>query len=136
MPQSRFLLEVENKRSTEVTDFHKVQKAIEGLRSHGKSSFAILSSNSGDYIQVAGGIVTCVLERRLGSEHSRAYVREPKVPFEGTQVISCGAGMLKVQPEEILFAEDAVAAFRAFFTGGNYPENILWRDYDYNLEHG
>ena len=56
------LLEVENKPSRNVDDFQVVEKELRTLKSYGPSSFAILTNADGDFIQVAGGRVTCVVE--------------------------------------------------------------------------
>lgn len=81
-------------------------------------------------MQVAGGRVTCVLELRdqQASKHWRAYLEKTKVPFEGEQTLMFGGGHMKMQPDEILFIDDVVEAFKSFYEKKPLPVEIKWRD--------
>ncbi len=124
------LLEIENKKPVHVDMFQLVEKALRRLKSYGPSSFACLSDADGAYVQIAGGRVTCVVERRMpsGGRHFRAYLASARVPFEGTQTLSFGAGQLNMEPDEILFIDDVIPVFEAFFNSEPLPSNIYWRD--------
>lgn len=124
------ILDVENKAPKEVSDFGAIEKSLRALKSYGSQSFAIVTRPDGSYIQVAGGRLTCVLEMRSQSDqkHYRAHYDVPKVPFEGPQVLVFGGGQITVNPDEILFIDDVVNAFRAFLGLATYPDNIVWRD--------
>jgi hypothetical protein len=68
-------LEVENKPVIEHVNAAQLRSAITGLRSYGPSSYASLTDEQGNYLQVAGGGITCLLERRDAAtgRHYRAY---------------------------------------------------------------
>lgn len=124
------VLEVENKPSEYVTDFARVERALRALRSYGPQSFASLTKPNGSYMQVAGGRVTCVLELcdRSRQNHRRAHLAVPRVPFEGPQTLAFGGGSVTMMPDEILFIDDVIVAFLAFFEGSSLPGEICWRD--------
>jgi hypothetical protein len=124
------LLEVEKKSPVQVSIFSEVEKTLRKLRSYGPQSYASLTRQDGPYLQVAGGGVTCVLEMRdpQASKHWRAHLGQAKVPFEGEQTLMFGGGNLTIWPDEVLFIDDVVAVFRAFFDGEALPKEIKWRD--------
>ncbi|WP_082267132.1 MULTISPECIES: hypothetical protein [Komagataeibacter] len=124
------ILKVENKKPIEVSEFSTIEKALRSLKSYGPRSYAILENSDGSYIQVAGGRVTCVLELRekKDNKHLRAYLPVPHVCYTGEQTLMFGAGKVKMQPDEILFIDDVVSAFRAFFENLPFPSTIKWRD--------
>lgn len=124
------LLEVENMKPARVCEFTEVEKALGTLKSYGPHSFASLTAQDGSYVQVAGGRVSCVLEKRTSktSEHFRAHLEEPKVPFTGSQTLAFGGGQLQMQPDEVLFIDDVIAVFQAFYESGELPSHIKWRD--------
>ncbi|ROT97424.1 hypothetical protein EB810_06060 [Altererythrobacter sp. FM1] len=126
----KMLLEVEKTPPAQVQDFAKIEKSLRALKSYGPQSYASLIRPDGSYIQVAGGRVTCVLEIREmpSGKHWRAYLEEPKVPFKGEQTLLFGGGHMKMEPDEVLFIDDVVTAFRSFFDGVAFPENLRWRD--------
>jgi hypothetical protein len=80
------ILEVEKTPVAEKS-FAKIEKELRALKSYGPHSFASLNKPDDSFVQVAGGRVTCVLEmREMPSEKLwRAYMDEPRVPFEGLQ---------------------------------------------------
>jgi hypothetical protein len=39
-----------------------------------------------------------------------------------------GAGQIKHEPEELLFVDDIIACFEAFFVGHDFPQEIYWHD--------
>lgn len=126
----KMILEVEKKEPVVVEKFSSVEKALNSLKSYGPSSYASLTKEDGSYLQVAGGRVTCVLEYRVPSDqkHLRAYLATPKVSYEGTQTLMFGGGHMNMEPDEMLFIDDVIAAFKAFFNAESLPENLLWRD--------
>ncbi|WP_241694459.1 hypothetical protein [Komagataeibacter melomenusus] len=127
---------MENKEPVKVENFSRIEKYLRSLKSYGPCSYAILENGDGSYIQVAGGRVTCVLELREKQEgrHLRAYLPIPHVCYTGEQTVMCGAGNITMQPDEILFIDDVVSAFRAFFEQTSFPSNIKWRDMSHVLD--
>ncbi len=126
----KMLLEVEKKKPAQVHEFSKVEKVLRGLKSYGPQSYASLTKTDGSYLQVAGGGVSCVMEMREkpSDRHWRAYLEVAKVPFKGQQTLMFGGGHMTMEPDEVLFIEDVVAVFRAFFESKPFPKDIKWRD--------
>ncbi|MEL6101357.1 MAG: hypothetical protein AAFR71_16380 [Pseudomonadota bacterium] len=124
------ILEAEKQEPSNVSDFGRVETTLRKLKSYGPSSFASLTSVDGSYVQVAGGRVTCILEYRATNSNalSRAYLAEKRSPFEGIQTLVCGAGHIKMMPDEILFIDDVIPVFEAFYMGASFPEVVLWRE--------
>lgn len=58
----------------------------------------------------------------------RARYERTKVPYEGSQTLVFGAGKLEAEPEEILFIEDVILIFKAFWEGSAGTAVIAWRD--------
>ncbi|MFN4168443.1 MAG: hypothetical protein ACK4HD_09065 [Pannonibacter phragmitetus] len=123
------LLEIEGKKPVQVQDFAPVEKALRSLKSYGPASFAILTKANGAYVQVAGGMQTCIAERRLpgSAGNERACYHQTRVPFDGRQTLMFGSGRLEVEPDELLFIDDVIALFRAFWDDTPYPETVTWR---------
>lgn len=123
------ILEAENQEPLKIVSFAKVEQTLRKLKSYGPSSFASLTSLDGSYVQVAGGRVTCILEYKSSNSNSlsRAYLTEKRAPFEGIQTLMCGAGHIKMMPDEILFIDDVIPVFEAFYLGTAFPEVVLWR---------
>lgn len=124
------LLEVENKKPEQVQDFPKIEEALRGLKSYGPQSYASLTKPDGSYLQVAGGGVTCIVEMRdkPSDRHWRAHLDAAKVPFKEQQTLMFGGGHMAMEPDEILFIEDVVTIFKAFFESKSFPRDIKWRD--------
>ena len=126
----KMILEVEKKQPVQVKDFAQVEKALRALKSYGPHSFASLAREDGTYIQVAGGRVTCALELRMqpDNRHFRAYLVESKTRSKSQQTLMFGGGHLQLEYDEILFIDDVVVAFRAFFSSEPFPSEMKWRD--------
>ena len=124
------IFEVDGKRVNGEVTLARLGKTLRSLKSYGPKSFACLTLADGSYMQVAGGRVTCILERREAgaSMMFRAYLEEPRAPFSGPQTFSFGGGTLTVEPDEFLFIEDdVIPAFEAFFNGDALPARLKWR---------
>lgn len=108
----------------------RLARELKRLKSHGKSSFASLTRDGGSYVQVAGGGVTCMVERRDMETRTqwRAFVRAPTVSFEdGTELVFHG-GRIPLRRDEWLNVRTATDIFTAFLEGKPFPANIGWRD--------
>lgn len=95
-------LEVEGKQAIQDSTEAQIARAAGALRSSGPHSFALLSSESGCYIQVAGGSQTCVIEVReaVTGRHYRAHQLQPHPIFpDGTKLVF-GAGTVVLQGDE------------------------------------
>lgn len=105
----------------------RIALEIRRLKSYGKSSFASLTRADGSYVQVAGGGVGCLVERRetgplagLHAEADRLLCRRDRLVF--------GGGRIALLRDEWIRAEMVVGIFEAFRVGGPFPTEIGWRD--------
>jgi len=124
------LLEVEKAPSIENVTEAQMRSAIMTLRSYGPSSFASLTDAQGNYLQVAGGGVTCMLERRdiASGHHFRAYKDEKSKVFpDGTSLVF-GGGEIRLASDEWFTAQEVAEVFSTFLHGGELPASVKWRD--------
>jgi len=123
-------LEVENKRPVENATEEKVRSAILNLRSYGPSSFASLTSENGNYLQVAGGGVTCMIERRdaSGGHHYRGYQDKRSQVFPDGTALVFGGGEVRLTADEWFTADQSIEVFLAFLHGAEAPGFVKWRD--------
>ena len=100
------------------------------LKSYGKSSFASLTDADGNYLQVAGGGVGCMLEWRnsKAKTHMRAFLQTPSVPFEDGAELVFGGGRIPLRRDEWLNIRQVIETFVAFAAGNPLPSAISWRD--------
>jgi hypothetical protein len=126
----KMILEVEKKQPVQVKKFAQVEKELRALKSYGPHSFASFTRGDGTYLQVAGGRVTCALELREQPEgrHFRAYLVGSSARSKTQQTLMFGGGMLQLEYDEVLFIDDVIVAFRAFFNSEPFPDEMKWRD--------
>jgi hypothetical protein len=107
----------------------QIKKTILKLRSYGPCSFASLTDNLGNYIQVAGGGVTCMVEKYEISDDNRmrAFHDKPSPVFPDGTVLVFGGGELKMKADEWFLSDIVVELFLCFFHKREYPENVGWR---------
>jgi hypothetical protein len=124
------LFEVENEAPKRDPAAAQVSAAITKLRSYGPSSFASITDAQGSYLQVAGGGLTCLLERRAaaGGQHFRAYLEAPGGIHPDGTILAFSGGQIKLQADEWLSAPLVIEAFTAFLQGHALPASIRWRD--------
>jgi hypothetical protein len=123
-------LEVEGRVPINDVSEAEVRSVVAKLRSYGPSSFASLTDESGNYLQVAGGGVTCMIERRDVSKgrHYRAFQDKKSAVFaDGTALVFSG-GEVKLASNEWFVSQDVEDTFLAFLRGEPLPPRIKWRD--------
>jgi len=122
--------EVENKPPIEGPSARRVRAGILSLRNHGRHSFATLADDRGNYLLVAGGGVTCMLERRDvdAGRMLRAFVDRPAKTVPDGTILAFGAGQLRLLADEWLTAPQVAEAFDAFLLGKPWPVQLHWRD--------
>ncbi|WP_133295988.1 hypothetical protein [Zooshikella ganghwensis] len=93
-------MKCEGKKNIESPSEKQIVKALKSLKSFGPNSFAILSLPSGDFVQVAGGRMTCLLEKKVGSTIYRAYQSNPSTPFPDGTILSFSGGDVAMKNDE------------------------------------
>ena len=124
------LFEVERKAPIKDAKAAHVRALIPKLRSDGPSSWATLTDNQGNYLQVAGGGVTCMLEWRdtANQRHHRAHLGAPSKVFPDGTILSFSGGEVTLRADEWLTATMVEEAFLAFLKGDPMPASLQWRD--------
>lgn len=123
-------LEVEGRAPRENPTAAEVRAAVLKLRSCGPSSFASITDDRGSYLQVGGGGVGCVLERRdvVEGRHYRGYHDSPSKVFPDGTVLPFGGGTVAMKADEWFTARVVADGFVAFLEERPLPESIRWRD--------
>lgn len=123
-------LEVEGRPAIDHVTPAQVRSVITSLRSYGPSSFASLTDEEGNYLQVAGGGVTCMMERRdvALARHFRAYQDKRSQVFADGSILAFGGGEIKLAADEWFTSTDVVETFLAFLSKTALPERVKWRD--------
>jgi|ERR1700744_2778510 len=123
-------LEVEKQTPIDKVTEKQLLSAIAGLRSYGPSSFASLTDEHGNYLQVAGGGVTCMLERRdaVSGRHFRGYKDERSKVFPDGTALVFGGGEIHLAADEWFSSKEISEVFTAFLHGANWPSSVNWRD--------
>lgn len=104
----------------------QLARSLRALRSYGPSSFAVLECEDGGLLQVAGGGMTCLLEKRAADGVFRAWQEIPVLPanFDGaTLVVSVGEFPLA---RNEWFTIDQIIQVMCAFAGG-LPEPEFWK---------
>lgn len=103
--------------------------AIMMLRNEGPTSFAAVTDKKGNYVQVAGGPLGCVVERRVLKplNHDRAH-KEGADPTHGDgDKLKTGAGEISLRSDEWFTREEAAEIVMAFFKRKPWPSYVRWR---------
>ncbi|WP_426399135.1 hypothetical protein ACN9M1_22900 [Ralstonia sp. R-29] len=122
-------LEVEGKASISDATPAQIARAIRSLKSYGRSSYASLTNESGNYVQVAGGGVSCMVELFDASAEvrSRAFHDKPNAGRPHGTVLVFGAGNLPMLSDEWFMANQVVEIFLAFCANAPFPSYVGWR---------
>ena len=123
-------LEAEDRSPIENVSANQVKTTIARLKSYGPCSFASLIDDDGNYIQVAGGRLTCMLEKRdaaTGRHYRGCHDERSKVFEDGTELVF-GGGRIALRADEWFDSAKIEEAFLAFLRGDQLPEDIKWRE--------
>jgi len=123
-------LEVENCPTVDDANLAQLKKALKKLKSYGPSSYACLTDTNGNYLQVAGGRVTCFVER-YDAQHKklfRCYHSNSSTNFEDGTVLSFGGGSVQLKKDEWFNIDDVIEIFSSFSQRLNFPDSIHWRE--------
>ncbi|WP_175748873.1 hypothetical protein [Burkholderia pyrrocinia] len=106
----------------------QITRALKSLRSYGKSSYASLTDASGSYVQVAGGGVSCMIERFDFAAHRwRAFHDKPSPVRPDGTILVVRAGNISMRSDEWFMTDQVVEVFLAFLNGVPYPSFVDWR---------
>lgn len=131
-------LEVERKPPVNEVTENQLRTVIASLRSYGPSSFASLADDDGNYLQVAGGGFTCMLERRhlTTGQHFRGYKDEKSSVFPDGTALVFGGGEIRLQADEWFNANEVTDIFVSFLRGEALPSLVKWRDISHVFTEG
>ena len=106
-----------------------LRDAIMMLRNEGPISFAILTDKQGNYTQVAGGALGCVVERRVLKplNHDRAHKDAADPAHLDGDRLKSGAGEISLRPDEWFTLEEAADIMLTFFKKKAWPSYVRWR---------
>ena len=106
-----------------------LESRLLALKSYGRHSYASLTDAQGNYVQVAGGGVTCMVESFdvSTSTRLRAFQDKPSPVFPDGTVLSFGGGEMRLKSDEWFHASSVVEIFLCFKYGRRYPETVNWR---------
>lgn len=123
-------LEIEGKAAVDNPRESQLAKAINALRSYGPSSYASLTDDDGNYVQIAGGGVSCMIERYDASTQRRyrAFHDKPSPVRPDGTILSFRAGDIAMRSDEWFMAKQVLEVSRAFLIGESYPDYVGWRD--------
>lgn len=121
-------LEIEGRPVNTVPTRAQITRALKALRSYGKSSYASLTDDTGNYVQVAGGGVSCMIERfAFGAQRWRAFHNKPSPVRPDGTILVFRAGNIPMRSDEWFMANQVVGVFLAFLGGTSYPPFVHWR---------
>lgn len=97
---------------------------------YGPCSFAFLTNANGDYVQVAGGRVTCMVERYIADDKRRfrAYHDKPNPVYPDGTILAFRGGNLTMKPDERFMSSKVIEIFVSFLEGQEFPSFVHWRD--------
>lgn len=123
------ILECEDKSAISNPKASQIRKALSSLRSYGPHSYASVTDDANNYLQVAGGGASCLLElyRANTDERFRAYGNVKNKAFpDGTLLIFRG-GQIPMMADEWMKIEEVIEAFNCFLENREFPSVIHWR---------
>ncbi len=125
---STMKLEAEGQLTIQNPSEELVRALILGLQ-QGGSTFASLTDEAGNYIQVAGSRPWCVIERRhlKPLQHERAFQETPKPKYKDGAKLSTGAGELSLKHDEWFLLKDAAEVAVSFLRHDEVPARVKWR---------
>ncbi|BEU75074.1 hypothetical protein MAFF211271_46290 (plasmid) [Ralstonia syzygii subsp. indonesiensis] len=107
----------------------QIKRAIKALKSYGPSSYASLTDEGGRYVQVAGGGITCMVERfdpQMG-ERLRAFHDKPNPVYPDGTILSFRAGNIPMKSDEWFKSDQVAEIFVSFLRGSEFPAYVSWR---------
>ncbi|WP_312414426.1 hypothetical protein [Comamonas sp.] len=126
---AKMLLECEGKPLIHHPTPTQVRRVLSSLRSYGPSSYASLTDENKNYVQVAGGGTTCLMELydAESGKRWRAFgdIRSKIFP-DGTLLVF-SAGQMPMMADEWISIDKVIEAFCCVLNGLDYASDIKWR---------
>ncbi|CAN0628286.1 protein of unknown function [Burkholderia multivorans] len=121
--------EIEGKVGISAPTPAQISRAIKSLRSYGPSSYASLTNESGSYVQIAGGGVTCMVEHfdACTNTRSRAFHNKPNPVFPDGTILAFRAGNIPMRSDEWFMSTQVIDIFSAFLSNASFPAYVRWR---------
>lgn len=128
-------LELENKGIISVDNFSIIEKCMKLMKSYGPHSFASLTDEFGNYIQVGGGQYTCFVERFDASKNIlyRANHENSSTKFPDGTKLEFGGGSVILKSTEWFNISDSIFLFSCFFKNCEFPKEVFWIDHKLDL---
>lgn len=121
-------LDIEGKAAIIAPTYTQIARELKSLRSYGESSYASLTDDAGNYVQMAGGGVSCMIERfEFGGERWRGFHDKPSPVRPDGTILVFRAGNIPMRSDEWFVAHQVVEVFLAFLGGAPYPPFVHWR---------
>ncbi|WP_334043413.1 hypothetical protein [Burkholderia ambifaria] len=121
-------LDIEGRAPITAPTHTQIARALKSLRSYGNPSYASLTDDGGNYVQVAGGGVSCMIERfEFGRERWRGFHDKPSPVRPDGTILVFRAGNIPMRSDEWFMADQVVEVFLAFLSGTPYPPFVHWR---------
>lgn len=123
-------LEAENSPVIVGVNQAQLIKALKKIKSYGPSSFACITDDDGNYVQVAGGRFTCFIERYDAKNKTlyRGYHSNSSTNFEDETLLSFGGGRVQLKKDEWFNIDDVIEVFSLFNQSQALSESIYWRE--------
>jgi hypothetical protein len=123
-------LEAEGKPEIHEPKESQVKRTIELLKSYGPCSYASLTDASGNYVQVAGGGVSCMIERyeATSQRRFRAFHDKPSAVRPDGTILSFRAGNIQMRSDEWFLSTKVTEIFVAFLNRDAFPSDVHWRN--------
>lgn len=123
-------LEAENSPVVVGVNQAQLIKTLKKLKSYGPSSFACITDDDGNYVQVAGGRFTCFIERydARSKKFFRGYHSNSSTRFEDGSMLSFSAGRVALKKDEWFNIDDVIEVFSLFNQHQALPAGVYWRE--------
>ncbi|EHP37596.1 hypothetical protein OR16_41934, partial [Cupriavidus basilensis OR16] len=110
--------EIEGKVGIRAPARAQITRAIKSLRSYGPSSYASLTDDAGNYVHVAGGGVSCMIEHFEvdGERRWRAFHDKPSPVRPDGTILVFGAGSISMRSDEWFMSDQVAEIFLAFLS--------------------
>ncbi|GAB2724872.1 hypothetical protein [Comamonas sediminis] len=123
------ILESEGKSAISNPKASQIRTALGSLRSYGPHSYASVTDEANNYLQVAGGGASCLLElyRANTGERFRAYGNVKNKAFPDGTLLIFRAGQIPMMADEWMKIDKVIEAFNCFLENKELPSDINWR---------